>query len=77
MMSTCASALCDVRSYSSRVGEAWRVLGPHALAHHRAELANDIEVLRRPLAAEETEAPRRWRVALLQRQQLRLLASTY
>src|SRR5437016_706403 len=56
MMSTCAPALSDVRSYSSRVGEAWRVLGPHALAHHRTELANDIEVLRRPLAAEETEA---------------------
>jgi hypothetical protein len=59
------------------VGEAWRVLGPHGLAHHRAELANDIEVLRQPLAAEETEAPRGWRVSIFQRQQLRLLASTY
>jgi hypothetical protein len=77
MMGTRASALSEVRAYSARVGEAWRVLGPHGLAHHRAELANDIEVLRRPLAAEESEAPRTWRVALLQRQQLRLLASTY
>ncbi|MCU1449440.1 MAG: hypothetical protein JWP02_1610 [Acidimicrobiales bacterium] len=77
MTSTWATPLGDVRAYSSRVGEAWRVLGPHALAYHRAELANDIDVLRQPLAMEETTKPRGWRVALLQRQQLRLLASTY
>jgi hypothetical protein len=66
----------EVSSPSIRVGEAWRVLGPQALAYHREELANDIERLRRPLAS-VVEPTRGWRVGLIQRQQLKVLASTY
>jgi hypothetical protein len=66
----------EISSFSVRVGEAWRVLGPQALAYHREELANDIESLRRPLAAAD-EPARGWRVGLIQRQHLKLLASTY
>ena len=63
-------------SASARVGAAWRELGPHALAHHRAELFRDLAALRAP-AESSAEPTRGWRVGPIQRQRVKLLAATY
>jgi hypothetical protein len=70
----------DATSASARVGAAWRALGPHARAWHRATLATDIEALRQAVErADAAEVRRSWgrRMSARERQELRLLASTY
>jgi hypothetical protein len=68
----------DANAPSARVGAAWRQLGTHARAHHRAELAKEIAALRAPQVPDGERGPQwQWRWNPIRRQQLKLLAATY